>query len=377
MALKVLMFISHPFPPDPPKDIFPKLDRLVEAGIMDVTMGYMPTQPKEVVEAARLAVKEAKDRGMRVLYFSGNLRSQIFDLYPEGDGILQDGAGASGYEIGPGAWIGREGIPQALFGMHHDAEVIRALGYDPKQVKAGEEWFYKWLHNLKPDEVKAFLETQVGIMDAIDWVLQEPDFLEYLSFKVDFDVARTREAYEDLKARDPRLLYAVSPRTATYATLCGCSFRRLVPYTDFLCPKHYFWHGYDGMYGTTYRWVRQIKEWNPSLPEELCFQFVYRLMGYEIPGLKSLDNWDQSLYAPEFFEKVVPLETKKDIFRVGDPERLSPWVGLHHGGVRMSAHHLRRILSAAQRAGLRRFTYWHYNDLKEEEWEVIRELSLG
>ncbi|MBS7609615.1 hypothetical protein KEJ19_03465 [Candidatus Bathyarchaeota archaeon] len=43
----------------------------------------------------------------------------------------------------------------------------------------------------------------------------------------------------------------------------------------------------------------------------------------------------------------------------------------------MNAHHLRRIPSAGQRAGLRRFTYWHYDDLKEEELEVIREFSLS
>lgn len=376
MALRVIMFFVHPFPPEPPSSIVPKLDRLVDAGIMDVTMGYVPTSPNEAVSATRTAFRAAKDRGMRVLYFSGSLRSNIFDLYPEGDGILQDGAGGSGYEIGPGATIGPPPeVPQPLFGVRYDAGAAETLGYDLGRVRAGEAWFHNWLHNLKVDYVRAFLETEVGVLDGLDWALQEPDFVEYVNFKMDLDVARTKAAYEELKAYNPRLQYAVSPRTASYAVLCGCNFRRINSYADFIAPKHYFWHGYDGMYGTTYRWVRQIKEWNPGLPEELCFNFVYKLLGYEIPGLKTLEAWEQRLYTDEFFEKTVRLETKKDIYRVGDAQNVSPWIGLQHGGVRMNAKHLKRLLVAAEKAGLRRCTYYHYDDLTEEEWQTLVEFS--
>jgi len=78
---------------------------------------------------------------MRVFYFCGG--RSLFDLYPEGDGILQDGAGGSGYEIGSSATNGFRirGIPQPLFGTHYDAEVVKAFGHDIERVNGSATGF--------------------------------------------------------------------------------------------------------------------------------------------------------------------------------------------------------------------------------------------
>ncbi len=41
----------------------------------------------------------------------------------------------------------------------------------------------------------------------------------------------------------------------------------------------------------------------------------------------------------------------------------------------VNAGHLRSILAAAEGAGLRRYTHWHFNHFMEEEWGVIEESS--
>ena len=56
----------------------------------------------------------------------------------------------------------------------------------------------------------------------------------------------------------------------------------------------------------------------------------------------------------------------------GPVECLKPWVGLHHGGVRISSNELELLLQAIVASGLQSLIYWHYSDMSEEEWQVLQ-----
>jgi hypothetical protein len=73
-----------------------------------------------------------------------------------------------------------------------------------------------------------------------------------------------------------------------------------------------------------------------------------------------------------FFEETVPGEIAKMIYRAGDAIRLKPWVGLHHGGVRITADELTLLLQAIAGSGLQSLIYWHYSDMTEEEWRILQ-----
>ena len=86
----------------------------------------------------------------------------------------------------------------------------------------------------------------------------------------------------------------------------------------------------------------------------------YRIADFEHPA-----PWS-------FFEKIVYRESRKMLFRVGDPDRISPFVGLEHGGSPwMTAEELDFTFQAMVDAGLRRFTYYCLNDVTDEIWEVM------
>lgn len=63
--------------------------------------------------------------------------------------------------------------------------------------------------------------------------------------------------------------------------------------------------------------------------------------------------------------------------RIGDPEKVSPFVGLEHGGIWLTAEELRYTLQAIADAGLRRFTYFILNSISDEIWEVIRAFTAA
>ena len=59
--------------------------------------------------------------------------------------------------------------------------------------------------------------------------------------------------------------------------------------------------------------------------------------------------------------------------RIGDPEHISPFVGLEHGGSPwMTAAEIDALLQAMVDAGLTRFTYYTLNDITDEVWDVMR-----
>ena len=82
---------------------------------------------------------------------------------------------------------------------------------------------------------------------------------------------------------------------------------------DLLLVKHYFWHrGFDGMYGTVARWVRQIQAWNPALSEAQCWTVLRAWLGIRLPEVECLA--DMELGFPQaFFDEVVQEETRRAI----------------------------------------------------------------
>ena len=166
--------------------------------------------------------------------------------------------------------------------------------------------------------------------------------------------------------------YGICPRLPCFAPFQGCNFRRLNRFCDYNQTKHYLWTGgRDGFRGTLERYRNTLREWNPALGDDRIEALICRLLGVELPADYRIADFDRP--APwSFFEKVVYRESRKMLFRIGDPERISPFVGLEHGGSPwMTAGELDFLFRAMAEAGLTRFTYYCLNDVTDEIWEVM------
>ena len=112
------------------------------------------------------------------------------------------------------------------------------------------------------------------------------------------------------------------------------------------------------MYGTIARWVRKLREWNPTLTDADGFAVVQSLFGIELPGINSLMDMELG-FPDEFFEQVVYSETRRALEAIGDENKTVAWVSTGrspHAGDAMTARDLHGILSASQRAGLTQFS---------------------
>ena len=142
--------------------------------------------------------------------------------------------------------------------------------------------------------------------------------------------------------------------------------------------------GYDGLYGTVYRWAKTLKDWNPNLSEKIILQFLYKLFGFALPNINSFKNmekhidplflnnnnitWLGEAFPKEFFKKVVTSEVKKMLQQVGNSKHVRPWFNPVHGGRSLTPQELDLALEAAKKAGLK--TYLYYCSLENGEWEV-------
>ena len=353
--------------------------------------GKPPALPAELEPQSRIfrdAVKTAADRGFG-LYFhdwgqfawfeSGsclNNPEQIryglartrdtFTHYPEASGFVLDGP-EHGYEIEPGH---RSDLFECF--CPHCRCKAEELGFDFQAMQQAAQGLRRRLGELGPEAMHAFIATQTGPLDALDLLLQEPALFDWLRFKTACIQDYVGAFYRCVKELDPGLELACGPRTSAFAPLTGYNFHRLGAVTDFIAPKLYFWqHGIDGLKGTVFRYAHTLMEWNEGVSEELALQFVYRLFGFTLPGVDSLAGLSQPLDRA-FFQETVPGEIAKMIARTGSVERLKPWVGLHHGGVRISSDELALLLEAIVQSGLQSLIYWHYSDMDEEEWGILK-----
>jgi hypothetical protein len=185
----------------------------------------------------------------------------------------------------------------------------------------------------------------------------------------------------------PHLRVGAGSRTAAFAPLTGYSLDRVAPLVDFVLPKLYLWMGgYDGLYGTVYRWMRTLVRWNPGLSEGVACRLVFALFGFDLPSVASLVDIERHIapshvdgqartgegepFPPAFFETVVAGEVRRLLATVGDAGRVRPWVGTSHGGRVMTPHELDLLVGSAAAAGLR--TYLYYAGIEGDEWAVAR-----
>ena len=148
-----------------------------------------------------------------------------------------------------------------------------------------------------------------------------------------------------------KLLLGNGPRSAMFSGMTGLDFHAWDGIVDILLVKHYFWHrGFDGMYGTVARWIKQIAAWNPELTEEDCWTVLRAWMGIELPEVESLADLELG-FPQAFFDEVVQRETRRALAAVEDPGKIMPWVDtgrMPHDGDPMTAGDLQRILAASR-----------------------------
>ena len=355
------------------------------------TGGRPPLLPPELEKSSQVfrdAVKAAADKGFKLFFHDwgqfawfkegtclnnpdqirfGQARTRdTYEQYPETHGFILDGP-EYGYEIEPG----HRSDVFACFCEHCEGKAAQ-LGYDFGAMKAAAARLKGYLQQLSPQQIRGFIATQTGPFDAVDLLLQDPALFDWLRFKTDCIQDYVGAFYQCVKEINPDLQLACGPRTSAFAPLTAYNFRRLNEVTDFIAPKLYFWqHGIDGLKGTVYRYAKTLMDWNDGVSEALALEFVYKVFGFTMPGVDSLEQLSEPL-KPAFFKETVPGEIAKMVYRTGPVERLRPWVGLHHGGVRISSGELSLLMEAIRESELQSFIYWHYSDMSEEEWQILQ-----
>jgi hypothetical protein len=358
-----------------------------------------PARPEPLPEKRALLEKTllaAKERGWQVWIFQASYgagpggKGHVFadeltrraicarmidtlEHYPMVDGAIMDGP-EWGYEIAPHHMNYRSYIfndlPESVAGKAAE------LGYDYARLVAAKDRLYERLHNLDPRRIR--LHAPGGLLGAFELFGEDPDLFAWFRFRVDALTAFFRGVSDCLRAEMSRpIRLGVGPRSAAFAPLCGYDMARLAEFMDILLPKHYFWQrGFDGLLGTVYRYVETLTSWNPGLGDAEALAVVKALFGLSLPGVYSRSDLESALTA-EFCQEVVAQETRRPLAVVDDPQRIVPWVDagrFPHDGDPMSAGDLRRVLLAAQEAGLQRFLYHHAGNLTAGEWAVMSEL---
>lgn len=364
-----------------------------------------PPPPREPMPEKRAlldrALRSAKDRGWQVWIFQPGIGAppppvghgslivddgarrrwcaRILDTlahYPMADGAVLDGP-EWGYEISPNHMVSSNGPRSYIFDdlPASAASTCAALGYDYAALVAAKDRLFTRLHSLSDREVRIHGGRAGGLLGAFGLFGRDPDFLDWLSFRLDSLTACYAEIHEITRAeaRYPFRL-AAGPRSAAFAPLCGYDLPRLATILDLLLPKHYIWHrGFDGLYGTVARYVETLTTWNDGLSEAAALEVVGALFGLDLPEIRSLADFDAG-FTTAFFDQIVTRETERVLAATGDPDRVVAWVDAGrrpHEGDPVSAGDLGRLLDAAAQAGLRHFIYHHHGNLTPGEWATI------
>jgi hypothetical protein len=293
--------------------------------------------------------------------------------YPMVDGAIMDGP-EWGYEIAPHHQNYRSYIFNDL--PENVAAKCADLGYDYAALVAAKDRLLARFHALDSREIAR--HAHGGWLGTSLFLGEDPDLLAWMRFRVE---SMTEFFYGVRQCLDAHLSHkvklGVGPRSAAFAPLCGYDMPTLATFLDVLLPKHYFWQrGFDGMVGTVTRYVETLTLWNPGLADEDALAVVEGLFGLVLPGVQNRSDLEEAL-TPAFFEQIVTQETRRALAAVDDPARIVPWVDagrFPHDGDPISAGDLRRMLRAAEAAGLQRFVYHHAGNLTAGEWAVMSEM---
>ena len=292
--------------------------------------------------------------------------------FPQVDGGIIDGP-EWGYEIDPGHRSNIfEDLPDAA------RKLVESMHYDFHQLKQATDRLFARLHQLDAKAVTSY--SGGGLLGATRLFHSDPELTSWMRFRTEA-VTSTVKLLKGLMTEQRKdLRLGMGPRTAAFAPLCGYDFSELLNYLDYLLPKHYFWHrGVDGLYGTVYRWMRTLTEWNPGLKEGQALDVVKAWFGLDLPGVTKALDFERG-FPDDFFTKVVATETRRALAATDSPERIIPWLDIGrrpHRGDPMGTGDFLRILEASRKAGLRRFLYHNYTHITPGEAEVMRVLCGG
>jgi hypothetical protein len=358
-------------PPSPPRQLFPErraaLDRLLDAV---KARGW----PVLIFEPAAFRgpggtgnpIVDDVTRRAYLARMEDTLRA-----FPQADGVIIDGPEWP-YEISPAAKAHLyvfQPLPEGA------AARAAALGYDFSALQAAHQRLEQRLHALTDEVVARHVDG--GLLGGLGLLGYDAGVVDWLRFRLDTLTDFVQAVRQHLDGLGRPLQLGMGPRTASFAPLCGYDFARLAGSLTYLLPKFYFWHrGYDGMVGTWARSVQALRAWNPGLSEPAAFDVVRALFGVAVAGVDSVSALEDG-FPPAFFSDYVPNQTRRAIAALGDANRVVPWVDvgrLPHAGDPITAGDLRRMLTAAAGAGLRRFLYHNHAHLRPAEWVVLTEL---
>ena len=295
---------------------------------------------------------------------------EVFAAFPQADGGVQDGWTESPYEL---RRHHGSGVFQDLAeGIKSRAE---AQGYDPARIERGMQHLRDRFHSFTPAQVRYYGAR--GVLAEMNLFDINEDALYWLRWRREKSIKEGLACRREMDKLARKVLLANGPRSALFSGMTALDFLAWSEIVDFLLVKHYFWHrGFDGMYGTVARWVKQIHEWNPGLTEQDCFTVAKAWLGADLPEVSTLADMDLG-FPSAFFDQVVVEETSRALAAMGDPGKVVPWVDtgrMPHGGDPMTAGDLHRILRASEEAGLQRFLFHNHGHLTAAEWCVISRL---
>jgi len=294
----------------------------------------------------------------------------VFTAFPEADGGIVDGWTESPYEL--------------IY--HHGNAVFRALtegqraaaeacGYDAARLERGRQRLEARFHNLTSAAVRYY--GHHGLLSGLNLFDLDEDGLYWLRWRRSDGLEQGRAFRRELDRLPRQLLLGNGLRSAVFSGMTAFDYLAWDEILDVLLVKHYFWHrGFDGLYGTVARWVKQIGAWNPELSEADCFTVARAWLGVHLPEVESLADMDRG-FPQSFFDEVVTEETSRALAAVSDPRKIVPWVDtgrMPHGGDPMTSGDLHRILTASEAAGLQRFLFHNQAHLTSAEWKVISRL---
>ncbi len=346
----------------------------------------MATDPIKAKQLQAM-LDNAASRGWEVLLFgtgqrggSRPLKEDPFDTigyaasmqdalnaFPQAHGVVMDGPGEHSYELP--FFKGGE-----LFEItQEERNKLAILGKDIGRMERGMTHLRDRFHHLDPAMIRYY--SPGGMLGGLGLFDLDEDAIYWLRMRQETTMqflAATRQGIERLNRK---IKFGGIPRTAAFSLLTTQDYQKVGPYFDYIFPKLYFWNrGFDGMYGTVARWVRQIAEWNPGLSERDCFAVVKSWFGLELPGIHSVADMDMKEFPDAFFSEVVYAETRRALEGIGDDNKMIAWVETArspHGGDPMPARDLYRILVASQRAGLKRFVFHPQVDMDAADWDII------
>ncbi len=286
--------------------------------------------------------------------------------FPMASGAILDGP-EWGYEIDPGH-------RQYIFGERLEGEgaaKASALGYDADAINSGIDSLQRTLGKLTSDTV-ARLSSE-GMLNAFRVLGVEDGAADWLRFRADSVTDFFRAVRSSMDEYSPETKLGLGTRSPCFSALTGSDQRALSEVVEILLPKHYFWQrGYDGLYGTAFRYVCTLTKQN-DISDREALAVVEALFGFRLANIRSRLDIELGP-TEEFYAEVVPAETRRSLAAVDDPARVAAWVDTGrkpHEGEPMTARDLRLILTESARAGLRNFVYHSHVHLTKSEWSVI------